>query len=276
MSFTVDSNLEQPTAGQGDWDTSLNANTSILERGRTFRSVTGEGISSGQAIHINSAGVVVPYDASSRDLPPPHGLSYNDVASGTNGYFLLPSGIVRSLTIWSGNIQIGHDVFVDPASPGFLVSSSFDTKYKAGVAIDFDAVYFLPQNHFPQAVVASHDGGGAVAGAAYDFDVPLGDRGRVWKLRVRADSCDAYKVQLFSNSTRASSEILFETATTSVDGGALDFDVSTLDFLDAAGFFYQTTNAASILIYGTITVQSASSVGSEANFRIDFEADRFA
>ena len=273
MSFTLDSNLELPADGQADWDTPLNSNFQILERGRTVGLVTGEAISSGQAGYVNSAGLGVVYDAQSRDLGPPHFLAYSDVASGITGYFLVPTGIVRSFTAWSGHISPGHDVFVDPASPGFLVNSSFDTRMVAGIALADDAVLFGPRNPYPQVVVASAVGG-ALAGANFDFALPIGVRGKVWKINVLADSCDAYKIQMHSNSTRASSELLYETATTSVDGGALDFDVSTLDFLDAAGFTYETTNANSVLVDGRITVQSASSVGSEANFRCRIDADR--
>lgn len=274
MSFTVDSNLELPTDGQADWDTSLNANTQILERGRTARIVTGFAINSGQPVYINSAGVALPYDASSRELGPPHLLAYDDVASGTNGYFLVPGGIVRSFTVWSGHIIPGHYAYVNPASIGFLTSSLVDTQWPVGRAIDVDAVLFQPDNPFPYTIAASAVGG-AEAGANFDFSFPLGDRGYIRKIRVLADSCDAYKILLHTNSTRVASDLFYETATTSVDGGALDFDVSTLDFLDAAGFPYLTTNAASILLYGRITVQSASSVGSEANFQFTVEADRF-
>jgi hypothetical protein len=272
MSFTFDQNLEQPTEGQSDWDTSLRANASIVERGRTAKLQTGELVGSGQIVQLLSTGLIVPHNAASASIGRPFGMAYAEVLSGDQGFFVT-QGIVRSLTIWSGGLTIGQPVFADPLSLGFAVNCYDGARHPVGTAIAVDGVMVQPSQIFPD-YVSEVQCGGALAGASFNFDMSLGRRGVVRKLHVLAVSCDAFQVLFHSNSTRVASDLIYQTATTSA-GTAIEFDVSTIDYLDAALFPYRNTNPASpALIYGRITVQSASSVGSEDAFRVELQGDR--
>lgn len=273
MSFTNDQNLESPPEGQGDWDTSLRANIAIMERGRTVKLQTGSLINSGQILSLLSTGLAVPYDAASADVGRPFGMAYNEVGSGDEGFFVT-NGIVRSMTVWSGGLTIGQPVFADPVSLGFAVNCYAGARHPIGIAVAVDAVSVERVQIFPD-YVSEVQCGGSLVNTYFDFDLSLGQRGLARHLHVLATSCDAFQVQLHSNSTRVTSDLIYQTATTSA-GTAIEFDVATLDFLDAAGFPFRSTNPASpALIYGRVKVQSASSVASENAFRVEVQAERF-
>ncbi len=261
--MTENQNFTQPPEGQGDWDTDGNANLDIADRGFHTKLTAGEAVNSGQAMTVYSSFAYV-YDASSRDMPKPVGLSYRAAGSGDEITFLL-RGVVSSLgDVWSGFISPGLPVFADPASAGYLVSSYSAARHAVGLALRVDQIYVAPSQFdaVPEALsdVASL---ALIVGSAHDFTMDVGNRGFVRKLRTVTDSMDAYKIQFWSGSTKVASELLYETLTTSVDGSAGDFDVTSLDFVDAALFWYEGTDVASPgLIHGRITVQSAAAVGS--------------
>lgn len=144
MAFTNDQNLEQPTAGQADWDTSLNANFAILERGNHFRATTGMEINSGEALSITGSGTVVRFDAASGDLQDIHGVSYANVQSGEEGFFV-HKGIIRSLDTNTFTFAIGEPVFVSSEFPGLLVSSDGSgSGVSAGISVDTAALIVAP------------------------------------------------------------------------------------------------------------------------------------
>ncbi len=263
MANTENQNYSRPPEGQGDWDTDGNANSDIRDRGYHPKLTAGEGVNSGQVFTVMSSFAYV-YDASSRDMPKPVGVSYRAVGSGDEVTFLL-RGVVSSMgDVWSGFISPGFPVFVDPASAGLLVSSYSAARHAVGLALRVDQVYISPSQFTPVPEALSDVQSLAlIVGSAHDFTMDVGNRGFIRKLRTVTDSMDAYKVQFWSGSTKANSELLYETLTTSVDGGAGDFDVTSLDFVDAALFWYEGTDATSPgLTHGRITVQSAAAVGS--------------
>lgn len=144
MAFTNDQNLEQPTEGSADWDTSLNANFGILERGQHFRGTTGMQVNTGEAVTLTGSGTVVTFDASSGDLADVKGVSYSAINSGEEGFFPF-LGIVRSLDVNTVNLVIGQPVFVSSEFPGLLVSSDGSgSPYAVGFAVDTTGLIVSP------------------------------------------------------------------------------------------------------------------------------------
>lgn len=260
MSFSDDNNLEIPTTGVADWDSPLNSNFTALARGFEFKATAGTGVATGDAVCL-LGDFALPYDAASLDAPRPVGVARTALGSGDTGQFMI-RGVVRSLTLWSGHLTTGEPVYVDPASPGFLVNCYSAAQWPVGWAVDQNAIMVNPFTLGPEKLsqVVSF---ALIVGSAHDFDLEVGHKGFVRDFNIISTSVDAYKVQFWSGTARVQSEELYETITTSVDGGPLDFDVSTLNFRDRSMWSFENTDTASPgIIFGTITVQSASGVGS--------------
>ena len=273
MSFSDDNDLEIPTSGVADWDSPLNGNFNALARGFQFKATAGVQVNTGDAVCVLGA-FVRPYDARSLEAPRPVAVSRTAMSSGDAGQFQL-DGTVRSLAMWSGHFTIGERVYVDPQSPGFLVNCYSAAHYPVGWALAADAVLVSPQNFEPgkASQVVSF---AWIVGSAHAFDLDVGQRGFVREFTIVSDSVDAYKVQFWTGSARVGSEEIYETVTTSVDGAALDFDVATLNFRDRSIWSFENTDTASAgLIFGTITVQSVSLVGS-SNASLNFIVERLS
>jgi len=275
MTNTYNQNLARPADGQADWDTDLNANFDVLDRGLHLRVTAGDAVSSGQVCALLS-GYALPYEASSYGLGVPRGIAYTSISSGAEGY-ILGVGLISSVTVWSGKLgAAGEEVFVSPQSAGFVVKSEVGVSYPVGVALDQDRIYFNPSPDFPriETHVASFAG---IVGSSHLVELPVGRRGIVRKLIIQSNSSDAHKVELFASSdTSVVSGRLYETATTSVDGGAGDYDVNTPYFIDQAMFPYEVVSVSSGYgnkVRALVTVQSANSVGS-SDFSVTLEVER--
>lgn len=276
MTNTFNQNLARPADGQADWDTDLNANFNILDRGLHLRVTAGAAVSSGQVCTVLS-GFALPYDANSYELGVPAGIAYTNTASGAEGY-ILGLGHVSSVGVWSstGLGPAGQEVFVDPRSTGFVVNSRQGVSHAVGIALGRDRIFFNPRASFPrlETHVASFAG---IVGSSHLVELPIGRRGIVRKLIIQSDSSDAHKVEVFASSnTTVVSGRLYETLTTSVDGGAGDYDINTPYYIDQALFPYNVISVESG--YGNrarvlVTVQSANSVGS-SNFSVTMEVER--
>ena len=165
MSFTNDNNLERPDAGSSDWDTPLNANFQMLERGLHVRGTAGMQINTGEAVTFTSSGTVVTFDASSSDLEDIKGVSYSSVGSGEEGFFV-HKGIVRSLDVNTFNFAIGEPVYVSSEFPGLLVSSDGSgSAYAAGFSVDTTALIISPF----RTVTGGGGGGGGTDPASVNF-----------------------------------------------------------------------------------------------------------
>lgn len=271
MPFSDDNNLEIPTSGVADWDSPLNGNFNALARGFHFKGVAGEQVNTGNAVCLLGA-FVVPYDAASLDAPRPIAVAPTALGSGDEGQFQR-DGTIRSLGIWSGNFTVGEAVFTSPASLGILVQSYSGAQHPVGYALAEDAIMLNWTKHLPMELtqVVSF---ALIVGSTFAFDLDLGHAGYVRKIEVITDSCDAYKLQFWTGSARVGSEELYETVTTSVDGGASDFDVNTLVYTDRSIWNYFNTDTSSPgLIFGSLIVQSASSAGS-GNASLTFTVER--
>jgi len=275
MSNTENQNFSSPPAGQADWDTDLRANITIGDRGYHAKFTAGQGFSSGDAFCVQS-GFAFIYNAASLDSPKPTGISYIACNSGDEIPFLL-NGIVSSLGgVWSGTIVPGRPVFTNPASPGFLVSSYSAARHSIGLALRADQIFINPGRYdtIPE-FISETTSFALVVGSDYDFSMNVGNRGVVRQLETNVDSVNAYKIKFWSGSAKVSSELLYETLTTSVDGGAGDFDIKSLSFRDAALFPYRGTDTSSYgLIFGRISPQSSSTVGS-SNMSVSVFVERF-
>ena len=272
MTFTLDMLLEKDTDGAADWDTGLGANFDLLEQGYTLALKAKTNIDSGMVVTLNSSGWAELYNPHSFDLIP-FAVAPSLVDSGSTGYFLR-RGRVRSMDVYSGNLTIGQRVYCSPSSIGFPVSSPVGALRPVGWALEADAIEVSPGDHAP-LLSTEVTTLAVVVGSNHDFALTIGPRGTCRKLRVLGSSLDAYRVLFFSGSARVASEQIYATATTSVDGGASDFDVNTLDFVDAALFPFLGTDVASpYLIFGRISPQSASSVGSDS-ISVTFLAERY-
>lgn len=274
MPFTDDNNFEVPTSGVADWDSPLNSNLQAIARGFEFKATAGAAVNTGDAVSLTGSGFVLPVNANSMDGPRPIGVSRTSMTSGSEAQFMT-FGVIRSMTVFSGNITAGERVYVNPASIGMLTTSKAAAQWPVGWALDQNAVMVnVQQQRFPE-LISDVRCGEAVVNSWFSFDMDLGHRGFARTLRVITNSVDAYRVQFWSGSSRVSSELLFATKTTSVDGGAQDFDITSLNWLDGAGWPYIGTDVASpALIYGRITVQSAATVSS-GTFHVAVTGERF-
>jgi hypothetical protein len=276
MSFSDDNNLEIPTSGVADWDSPLNGNFVALAQGFRFKALAGVAVNTGDAICVMSDGFVRPYDASSMAAPRPRGVSETALSSGEESQFF-SWGVLRSMDVFSGNLAIGRDVFVDPASVGMLTSSYSAARYPLGLALSENAVLLRPDDLLPERVTQVVSIGPVIVGSAHAFEFDIGHSGQVgWLNAISGTTSMAYKLQFHSGSARVGSEELYETVTTSVDGGALDFDVDSSNYLDRSLWGYRNTDTASPgLIFGLITVQSVSATAS-GNFSFEIISERFS
>lgn len=273
MAFTNDQQLETQASGQADWDTALNANFAIIERGQHVKLSAGAAISSGQVCVVGSGGWVLPLNANSTALFPQL-ISYKGVSSGDNTQFLR-QGIIRSLTVLSGKITNGKPVFVSVASPGFLVSSFAGCGEAAGLAIGNDAIIFSPgqPRTLPSLDTNVATVGPVLVGTYADFAIPVGRHATIRDMTV-SGSHNRLKVQFWCGSTRANSELMYETLTSSASPGSAD--ITSVYFKDRAMFPHENTDVnTGWYIYGRISAQSGTGVGSAyANFSLVSERIR--
>lgn len=259
-SFTNDQNLELQPSGQADWDTGNNANLAILERGYHVKMTAGIGISSGQVCTIGSGGLVWPLNANSMSNKP-HLISYKSINSGDVTQFLT-RGVVRSMTIWSGNINPGEPVFVSVTSAGFCTKSFNGCGDAVGIAINNTSILFAPgQNRvFPEIVTYANTIGPITVNSYAAFAMPLGNVGTIRDV-ILTSSHNAMKLRFWSGSTNANSELLYETLTRSWSPASID--IASTYYRDAALFPYKNTDAnSSWYIYGRVDAQSSTGVNS--------------
>jgi hypothetical protein len=259
MSITNDNQFEIQAAGQADWDSGLNANFAILERGYHGVFRAGAAINTGHAVWINSGGFAFHFNPNSEDIRP-HGFAYVAASSGDNISLLL-TGIVRSLGICSPAVP-GFDLFVSAATPGVVVTSYSAASRRIGVGAGGWGVYFNPGPRDQETLIRTV-AIAALVNTNHLFSLDVGKRGWVRELRVISNSADLVSVAFFSGSTRASSERLYET----ISGGL----TTVGSFLDRAGWPYENTEVSTLsgLIFGKIAINSGAAVTSnDLNVRL--------
>ena len=264
MSYSDNNNFEIQTDGQADWDTGLNANFAISDRGYHTKFTAGTAIKTGDILWAASGGAVFPYNPRSLSLRQAIAISYKAVNSGESDFFLL-RGVVSSIGIWSGNIIPGLPVFASPSTAGFAVSSYAAADFAVGLALANNALYFAPGTlrGVPEKITQVQSLGPLAIGSTHHFAINVGNRGFVRKLEC-VTSFNFWTLKLWSGSAKVSSEQLFESAS----GG-----VASTYLLDAAGFPYENTDTASPgMVFGSVAVNSGVS---SAYFNISVVAERF-
>lgn len=260
MPFTNDNQLETLPSGQADWDTAINANMGIIERGQHITGFAGSAVVSGQVCSVRSGGWITPFNVQS-SIAYPHLLALTSVSSGAQAQFLA-NGVVRSMAIWSGFVTVGEPVFVAINSPGFLVGSYAGCTFPVGLALAHNAIMFRPG--FPRVLPAieTHVAtlGPITTGSFANFSLPIGQRATVRDLTV-VTSHNRFKVAFWSGSSRVSSELEYETLTRS--WSPFSSDITSTFFKDRAMFPHDGTDAtSSFLIHGRVSAQSGSGVNS--------------
>ena len=246
--------MEQQAAGQADWDSGLNDNFSILDRGFHKVLTAGEEISSGHVIWHNGT-YAFHYNAASLGLRQPTGLAYKSVSSGAEDLFLI-AGAVNSLGgVFSGHISVGEPVYVDPASPGYPVNSYSAAAFPVGRGVRPDSILVFPGmfSPIPEQVTITKSLGLLATGSTHHFDVNLGHRGIVRKVTTNNNSMSTWTLKFFSGSAAVNSERLYETQS----GG-----VTSIFFEDAAPWCFTNTDTSSPgLIFGRVSNLAGVSSG---------------
>lgn len=266
MPVTVDQQFESQAAGQADWDSGLNANIVIAERGYHLTGQAGIAINTGHVCWMSSAGFLYPFDINSGTIKP-HALSFTSATSGESIQFIL-SGIMRSLDIHS-NVVPGLDVFVSPDTPGMLVPSYSGANRRVGWGVSESGVRFDPSDSglFPERTsdVISLS---IVVGSLHNFNFELGRRGWNRSVHMVSDSGDLLTVRFYNKPARAAGDLVYET----LSGG-----VETIgSFFDSAGFGWENSDTGSYsgLLYGQAELEAAASVTS-TELGVTFTTERF-
>jgi hypothetical protein len=269
MAISDDNQLETQTAGTADWDSALNANFTILERGQHVTVPAGNDINTGYVCWIDSGGYAHHYDTNSVDIRP-HGFAWTGANSGDD-LMLLVRGSVRSLDITS-TVVPGINAYVSGATPGLVVNSYSGSYPPIGWGQGTGQLYFDPHLAQPmERITAVHTENPTVE-SMHLFTMDLGRYGWVREVDMKAESGDLIRLWFYSNSNRAAGDLLYQVLSGGVDATSQgDFG----GFYDRAGWPFENTDASTIngLIYGVVEVHSLGSVGS-TNLNITLVAER--
>ena len=252
MTVSNDNQLSLQASGTSDWDTALNGNFNIIERGVHISAQAGIACNSGQILWMNSGGFVFPFNPTSLDAQPGF-MALTQAASG-DSIQMLRYGVVRSLGVHSNGV-VGQPLYVSAQSPGIVVGSYSAASRRIGRKIGAWAIAFDPEGgdtNFPEKLTRTTTIS-AVVNSNHLFSLDVGLRG--WNRRVLMQGSSNLVTLIFhSTSARAAADRLYET----FSGGV----TSVGSFLDQAGWPYENTLTGTIsgLIFGTLSINSGSNV----------------
>lgn len=246
-----DQGFSFPSQNAADWDTDLNANFVLLQRGYVVPRIVGAtAINTGFLVTLNSSGLAVAYDGRSFGLGEPFGIATQVGSPGNEADFVV-WGAVSSVVTWSGQITLGAPVYASPYTPGLVVGPYTGAMVEAGRALHVNGVMFRPRMRETQ-VYTTVNCGFAFPTTTFSFAVDVGRRGIVRDLRVQAASVNNFQVTFYANSGRT--DIAYQTRITSGQ-----IAVNTIFLRDAALWPYEATDTASpFTIYGAVDVISSS------------------
>jgi hypothetical protein len=247
---TRDNNLNLLVTGQANWDSDLNVNANIAERGYHVTEHAGVGINTGQVLWLNSGGFFFPLDPNSSSAIP-HALAFTAAASG-DSMQALAWGIVRSLAINSPAVP-GQALYVSALTPGVIVGSYSGADRPIGFGLPGYSVMFRPGRGVIEQLTSSL-AIQAVTGSLHVFTMDPGKWGWNRYTKMIGNSADLVELKFYSDSGRTVP--LYST----LSGG-----VTTVgSFYDRAGWPYENTDAAlKGIIYGSLKIMSAAAVGSD-------------
>ncbi len=137
-----DQGFEVPTAGQADWDASLNADLTTLERGYHVTQLAGMAINTGEVLWSTSGAYWKTFNPNSLSIFP-MAMAFTAAASG-DSLRALAWGIVRGLDINSPAIP-GQALFVSALTPGVIVGSYAGSDRPIGLGLNSYGVLFNPR-----------------------------------------------------------------------------------------------------------------------------------
>lgn len=265
MAITKDNQFELQASGQADWDSGLNANFTILERGYHQTAVAGMNVNTGFALWQSSAGFWYHFNPNSEDIRP-HALAPVAANSGESLQALV-FGIVRSLSIHSAVPQ-GQDVFVSAATPGMLVGSYSAASRPIGRNI-VPGIFFNPRKQETELITRTASIAGPVVNTPFFFTLDVGKNVWVRQFQLLSNSADQVSFLWHANSARTVR--LYETIS-----GGINTSSGIASDGDRAGFavFNSDVGTLSGLIYGTILINSGSFVSS-SDFNVAIRGYRF-
>lgn len=247
-----DQGFTTPTAGQADWDSSLNGDFSILERGYHVTEQAGMAINTGDVLWLNSGGFFFKFDPNSADIWP-HAMAYTAAASG-DSFRALGWGIVRSLDVHSAAVP-GQPLFVSAATPGAVVGSYSGANRPIGIGLSGSGVMFRPTpSRLPERLTFTNTIN-AIVGSLHTFTMDAGLWGINRTTKMIGSSADLVELKFYSDS--AYNSPLYST----ISGG-----VSVVgSFYDRALWPYENTDASTLsgLVYGTLSILSGAAVTSD-------------
>jgi len=259
MTQTTDNQLAILASGQADWDSDVDSNFGILERGYHTSARAGLAINSGYVCWMTSGGFFVPFDPNSLTIKPT-AFCFTAPASGDSALFLL-TGIVRSL--YTAFVP-GQDYFVSAVTLGLVVGSYSAASRKVGIGLDGGGIYFSPRHTLPEQLTTVQT---VVINPATEhlFSVDIGKSGVVRDLLMKSNSMDKIGLAFYSNSAR--DNLLYQTKS----GGV----TTVASFVDRALWPYDNTDANTLsgIVYGSVWADSGASVASMA-LQIALVADR--
>lgn len=259
MTITTDNQLLEIVEGAADWDTSLNENTGILERGYHTTAQAGAAINSGYVCWMDSGGFFHPFDPNSTTIKP-HAISFTAPGSGESAMFLL-WGIVRSM--YTAFVP-GRDYFASAATPGLIVESYSAASRRIGFGVAGGGLAFNPKHALPEQLTFVNT---VVINPAttHLFTFDAGKSGIVRDLLMKSNSLNNVGIAFYSNSAR--DNLLYQTQS----GGV----TTVTSFTDRALWPYENTDASTLngLLYGKVWADSGSTVNSQA-LQIKMTVDR--
>lgn len=272
----ADQGFTKPNRNAAGWDSDVNANFTIIERGYLFARACGPAaIASGQLVTFNASGFAAVYDPFAA-LGPPDALAFNAASPGNTAYFLA-WGAVSSFAPWSGQLPMTQGGRIAPSirTPGWVTSClDYGTMFDVGRVIDQGTYIFKPGARPAQfgSVVASGISHCASTNfGVFSFTMQVGANGFNTRLRVATLSCDNYRVAFFADSAKLNA--IYDTT---INSGNLS--VRTIDMIDAALWAYSLDYSSSDMfgrIYGTIEVLSSAATAINCGaFSVEFQFTR--
>jgi len=272
----ADQGFTKPNRNAAGWDSDVNANFTIIERGYLIPRACGPAaISSGQLVTFNASGFAAVYDPFTA-LGPPDAVAINAASPGNTAYFL-GWGAISSFSPWSGQMAMGQQARIVPSirTPGWVTSClDFGTMFDLGRVIDQGTYTFNPgaaPARFGTLTVSGISHCASTNFGVFSFTMQVGANGFNTRLRVATLSCDNYRVAFFADSAKLNA--IYDTAILSGN-----LSVRTITMIDAALWSYSLDYSSSDMfgrIYGTIEVLSSAATAINCGaFSVQFDYTR--
>lgn len=271
----MEQGFSKPNKNAANWDSDVNGNFTILERGHHFFAAVGPTtVVTGQLVSFNSSGFIVAHDPSS--LGQVDGFAFQVTSPGNTAYFIA-RGSMGDFAAWSGQFAINDRIFPSVATPGWVTNclDQAGLTYLGRCLSPSSGNYLLDNmpiaHHRVSDVRCGFMNAASVPTSIFSFFFPMaGNLGICETLRVRTLSCDNYRVTLYANSAR--SDVVYDTVVLSGN-----LSVRTIDMIDSALFPYRCTDAASVFVlHGAVEVLSSAATAINSDrVRVDATFLRF-